>query len=421
MSADIKTDSRFSRSLFQKSMVQSVLGVPLQIEGTTIGTLIVLRGQSHADSLEVALAYLVRFANVVTPYLRNVQKIQEYFEVRLPESSLRSKYEALGLLGTSKDFMGLLHAIEAAARCDVRVLLEGQSGTGKELVARAIHKLSGRHSKSFVAIDCGAIPPNLIESELFGHVRGAFSGATTDRKGLMEEAHQGTLFMDEITNLPLEMQTKLLRVLQEGEIRPLGSNKTRTVDIRIIAASSISLQKLVDDEAFREDLFYRLYVYPIHVPSLNERQNDIPLLAAHFLTRCASQQQKQAGSCHEEVLDFLQHRHWKGNVRELENIVERLVTLAPIESKIIGREILPPDLMKELKNLDTSSEDHTIPKSLTESLHEFEEEIIRKALAANQWNQSKAARALKTSEQTLRYKMSKLDIVSPRTQVCGNE
>jgi DNA-binding NtrC family response regulator len=315
------------------------------------------------------------------------------------------------LLGRSRKFIELLQAIEAAARCDVRVLLEGQSGTGKELVSRTIHQFSSRQAHPFVAIDCGAIPSSLIESELFGHVRGAFTGAVADRKGMLEEADHGTMFMDEISNLPLEMQTKLMRVLQEGEIRPLGSNKTRHVDVRIISASSRSLRKLVEERNFREDLFYRLYVYPIQVPSLNERSEDIPFLANHFLKRFAARQQKQAESFHEEILDFMQHRHWPGNIRELENFVERLATLAPANMTRLDRSILSQDLRQEFKKLEKRQPAGEITKSLNASLAEYEEQLIRQALAKNQGNQSQTARILKISEHTLRYKMRKMGIV----------
>ncbi|NIV72407.1 AAA domain-containing protein, partial [Candidatus Saccharibacteria bacterium] len=241
-----------------------------------------------------SLNLLEKLAIITAPFINNVHKIQEYFQVSLPDSTLLSKYEALGLLGKSSQFMDLLRGIESAARCDVRVMLEGESGTGKELIARAIHKLSFRSKRPFIAIDCGAIPEHLIESELFGHVKGAFTGAVDDRKGLFEAANGGTIFMDEIANLPLDMQAKLLRVLQEGEIRPVGSNLSRKVDVRIISASSKKLRELLKNQSFREDLYYRLYVYPLQVPTLNERSEDIPLLANYFLNKYSQQQQKYA-------------------------------------------------------------------------------------------------------------------------------
>jgi len=237
--------------------------VALQCEGIVIGYLLVMNKCDGETFDEAALRLLEKMAAIAAPFLSNVPKIQEYFAAPLPEAALLNKYAPLGLLGKSKPFIELLKAVEAAAHCDVRVLLEGRTGTGKELVARAIHKLSERSAQPFIALDCGAIPPNLIESELFGHVKGAFTGATRDRTGLIAEANQGALFMDEIANLPLEMQAKLMRVLQEGEVRPVGSNRSHKVDVRIISASSLPLNDLVVQQKFREDLYYRLLVYPV--------------------------------------------------------------------------------------------------------------------------------------------------------------
>ncbi len=283
LTADLKSDQRFRKNLFKDLAIKSALCIPLRIEGTIIGTLLLLNKTRDDAFTQEDLSILEKLAAVSSPFLRDIQKIQQFFTAALPKQALLKKYEGFGLLGTSKKFIELLQAIESAARSQVRILLEGESGTGKELIARSIHQLSARSLNKFLAIDCGAIPANLIESELFGHVQGAFTGASKDRQGLFAEAHGGTLFMDEITNLPLELQSKLLRVLQEGEIRPLGSNQQRKVDVRIITASSIALRQLVDQQKFREDLFYRLNVYPIAVPSLGERREDIPLLANHFL------------------------------------------------------------------------------------------------------------------------------------------
>jgi transcriptional regulator with GAF, ATPase, and Fis domain len=415
MSSDLQNDARFIKNYFENLPIRSVLAAPLMVEGTIIGMILLVNLESADSVLAAELAYLESLANIVAPHLRNLQKVQEFFAARLPQSALISKYEALGLLGKSKKFIDMLQAIEAAARCDVRVLLQGQSGTGKELVARAIHHFSDRSDKPFVAVDCGAIPDNLIESELFGHVKGAFTGAMADRKGLFEEANAGTLFMDEIANLPLDMQTKLMRVLQEGEIRPLGSNKTRQVEVRVISASSAALRKLMEKQQFREDLFYRLHVYPINVPSLHERQEDIPLLANHFLKKFSEKQGKPAESFHEEILDYMQQQPWAGNIRELENFVERLVTNASPADKILGREILPPELLKKVRQSTPSDTAFVINKSLQEHLTELEEQLIRQALLTNDWNQSQAARALKIPEQTLRYKMGKLGIAKPHS------
>ncbi len=413
LSQDLGNDPRFAHVKFDDLPIKSAIAVLLKIEGAILGSIIVLRdATSHACTAD-DLAYLQKLSTIAAPYLGKVQKIQQFFDCPLPESSLLSKYKAMGLLGKSKPFVQLLQTIESAARCEVRVLLEGESGTGKELIARAIHKFSSRSSQPFVAIDCGAIPGHLIESELFGYVKGAFTGAVADRKGLLAEANNGTLFMDEIANLPMDIQSKFMRVLQAGEIRPLGSNKTHRIDVRIISACSRSVQKLVEAKQFREDLFYRLYVYPIYVPSLNDRSADIPLLANSFLKKFAEQQQKKVEFFSESILEFMQQRQWAGNIRELENFVERLIALAPPETEVLDYEVLPPDIKRQFKRARPALEDVQVPSSLTESLAIYEEQLIRKALIENNWNQSQAARALNVPVQTLRYKMNKHGIEMP--------
>ncbi|MBN1351014.1 sigma-54-dependent Fis family transcriptional regulator [candidate division KSB1 bacterium] len=410
---DIRKDARFKKNLFEDCTVGSVMCVPLHSQGSSIGYLIVFGRSEGKEFDSKALCLFEKFATIVAPFLSNVQKIQEYFNAPLPEAALLAKYEPLGLLGRSRQFIELLRAIDAAARCDVRVLLEGQSGTGKELIARAIHQLSSRKQYPFVALDCGAIPENLIESELFGHVRGAFTGALHDRKGLFDEANHGTLFMDEAGNLPQSMQAKLLRVLQESEIRPVGSNRPHKVDVRIISASSTALSDMVDARKFREDLYYRLHVYPIKIPTLNERQDDIPLLAHFFLTKFAHQQQKKLAAFHKSLLNFMKFRHWTGNIRELENFVERLVTLASPQMTTLDHDILPAEFQEEYIELTKRRQFPSVQKSLQADLAEHEAQLIRGTLIENGWNQSKAARALKISERTMRYKMERLGIRRP--------
>ncbi|NIS39086.1 GAF domain-containing protein [Candidatus Saccharibacteria bacterium] len=414
LSPDIKKDSRFRKGLFKDEAVHSVICVPLHSEGLTVGYLLALNKIAKHSFSENDLQLFEKMAAITAPFLNNAQRIQEYFTAPLPEIALVSKYESAGLLGKSSQFIELLRAVEAATRCDVRVLLEGQSGTGKELIARAIHNFSARKQHPFVAVDCGAIPENLIESELFGHVKGAFTGASQNRVGLIEEANHGTVFMDEIANLPLDMQSKMLRFLQENEIRPIGSNRSRKVDVRIVTASSSSLRKLVGQGKFREDLFYRLHVYPIEVPTLNARQEDISLLADHFVAKVAHQQRKQTKSLEASLANFMQQRLWAGNIRELENFVERLVTLASPDIKVLTRKSLPKEFQKEFKKLSANDEVSShLNTSLQESLNEYEEKLIRQALHENDWIQAKAARALNISEQTLRYKMNRLGIVKP--------
>ena len=410
LSPDIKSDSRFSKKLLDKVKAKSAICVPFRVEKIIIGTLLLLNNEDNFSFTENDLSLIEKFSAIVSPFLHSAQSIAQYFTTPLSHETLLKKYEAHGLLGKSEKFIQLLQTIESAARCDVRVLLDGQSGTGKELIAKAIHHYSSRNSQKFIAIDCGAIPPNLIESELFGHVKGAFTGANFSRKGLLEEANGGTFFMDEINNLPIELQAKFLRFLQESEIRPIGSNETIKVDVRIVAASSISLKQIVEEQKFREDLFYRLYVYPISVPSLNDRCEDIPLLANYFLKKYSLEQKKKTEMFNEEMLDFLKQHLWSGNIRELENFVERMVTLAPPEMKVIDASILPIDFQEEWREAEAISPKYDMSNSLEKNILDYETKLINKVLIECNWNQSKAARQLNISEHTIRYKMNKLGI-----------
>lgn len=410
LSKEIQKDDRFAEGLFEDVPMKAVLGVPLIVEGLTIGALMLLYRDSSSVRDPESLHSLENIAAVSAPFLRNTQKIRQFFESALPETTLLSKYQSAGLLGKSPRFVELLRAIEAATKCDVRVLLDGKTGTGKELVARAIHMFSPRGGGPFIAMDCGAIPATLIESELFGHKKGAFTGAHANRRGLLLEANGGTLFMDEINNLPLEMQPKLLRVLEEGEVRPVGSDKAQKTDVRIIAASSVSLRQLVEKREFREDLFFRLHVYPIRIPDLCERNEDIALLANHFLEVYSAKQNKKAVSFHEEVIDFMRQRTWHGHIRELENLIESVVTVISPDVESIDSSFLPLDVQREFEEFRLRGRSRVRGMPLKEQLDNYEAELIKKALIACDWNQSEAARTLQTSEGNIRYKMSHLNI-----------
>jgi two-component system NtrC family response regulator len=410
LSKHIQNDKRFEAGLFDKIPIKAVAGAPLIIEGTVIGALMLLYLDSGYVDHPDPLHSLENLTTICAPYLRNAQKIRAYFDRDLPETSLLVKYNNGGLYGRSSRFMEMLRATEAATRCDARVLLIGATGTGKELIARAIHNFSSRAHNPFVAVDCGAIPANLLESEFFGYVKGAYTGAHSDSDGLFVQSESGTLFMDEINNLPLEMQTKLLRVLEANEIRPLGSKKLIKTDVRIIAASSVPLKKLVDDHNFREDLFYRLHVYPIYIPDLNERRDDIPFLAKHFLDIFAKNQDKQCDKFHDQVVDFICNRPWHGNIRELENFVERIVTLAPENINVIDAGSFPEDLKMEFYEFQQKHIEKEVQEPLREKVQEFEADIIRQTLIDCNWNQSEAARRLDTTERNIRYKIAKYDI-----------
>src|SRR4029077_7348649 len=231
------------------------------------------------------------------------------------------------IIGASPKMRALFELVETIAPQTSRILITGESGTGKELVARAIHENSSRANTPFITINCGAFPETLLESELFGYMKGAFTGANENRRGLFQAAHGGTLFMDEIGNMNLAMQVKLYRVLQEGKVRPLGSNEEMDVDVRVITATNKDLEKAITSGEFREDLFYRLSVIPIHVPPLRDRRDDIPLLARHFLQRFRKQMEKPIEAISPQAMSRLESYDWPGNVRELENTIERAVAL----------------------------------------------------------------------------------------------
>ncbi len=414
ISGDIHHDSRFRKEMVQQVPVTSALCVPLVSEAVIIGTLILFRIDHNTPFSEDDLGTAEHITTIAAPYVHKMQEIRRYFFPSRSPEELREKYERLGLVGKSEPFLDLLKAVDTAASCDVRVILEGESGTGKELVAHALHQNSSRADAPFIAVDCGAIPSHLIESELFGHVKGAFTGATTKRTGLFEAANHGALFIDEISHLPLELQSKLLRLLQEEEVRPLGSNVSHKIDVRIISASSVPLSQLVEAGHFRQELFYRLHVYPISIPSLDNRKDDISLLAYHFLKRFAAQQRKPVHQFHESIIDYMKARHWEGNVRELENFIERLVTLTPSDAEMINIQVLPKKYQMEFASLKSTTSNEYTGGSLQDQLASLEKELLLEALKNCEWNQSKAARNLKISEHSIRYKMKKYDIMPPK-------
>ena len=410
LSNNLSEDERFLHGVLKGCGVKSAIGTSIQTNNKIVGFLLLLRKSSDDIFNEEDVRFAEKLSSVISPFVYRIEKIHKYFSCSLADDELVNKYAKFGLIGRSNRFLELLKAIDSAAKCDIRVLLEGETGTGKELVARAIHSASNRSENKFVVLDCGAIPTNLIESELFGHVRGSFTGAMKDRRGLIEESDGGTLFIDEVNHLPIDMQIKFLRFLQEQEFRPVGSNQVKKSDVRVVAASSVLLHKLVREKKMREEFFYRLNVYPIKVPSLNERIEDIILLANHFIRIFASNQKKAAESLDSRLMNYVMHKSWTGNIRELENFIERLVALASPSGKVISSDLLPSEISDELNNLQLMESSMSSALSLPDSLSLMEAQLIREALIQNNWNQSKAAQTLKIPEQTLRYKMQKLHI-----------
>lgn len=310
------------------------------------------------------------------------------------------------IVGSSAKMRQLYDRVERVTKTDVTVLIEGESGTGKELVAKAIHFAGGRKDRPFVAINCAAIPEALIEAELFGYKKGAFTGATFESKGKFEEANEGTLFLDEISAMPLSLQGRLLRVLQEQEIIRLGENTPRKIDVRIIAAANENLRELIKENSFREDLYYRLAVVPIHLAALRERREDIPLLVEHFLKKSAAKHGIPPPRIEREAFSLFFNYSWPGNVRELENTIERLVVLSEGETASVD------DLPENIKDPHAGSA-HTLWFSLPDDpidLETVEREIIRAALSRFDGNQSQAARYLSITRSALIYRMQKYGV-----------
>lgn len=318
--------------------------------------------------------------------------------------AVEEKFEFKGIVGSSKSFREVITLASQLSLVDTTALIHGESGTGKELLARAIHFNSHRKSKPFVVINCGAIPGELIESELFGYRKGAFTGAVTNKKGKFEAANLGTIFLDEVGELPLSMQVKLLRVIQEREVDVLGDPHPHPVDVRMLAASNRALKQLMEAGEFREDLFYRLSVAPLHVPPLRERREDIPLLIHHILSKIGKKIDKEV-EFDESVMEILQQYDWPGNVRELENLVERLVVFNRT-GRVTASE-LPASLRQPSQTL--GSVNVQLPDEGF-SLEELERDILVMALAKHDWNQTHAAKYLDMSRNTLVYRMQKFDI-----------
>ena len=308
---------------------------------------------------------------------------------------LQGKYGFHNIVGKSKKMQEIYRIIAKVAMTDSTVLIYGQSGTGKELIARAIHFNSPRREKQFVPVDCAVLSENLLESELFGHVRGSFTGAVTTKPGLFEVADGGTVFLDEIGNISLSIQAKLLRVLQEREFTPVGGTKAKKVDIRLIAATNKDLEKMIKEEVFREDLYYRLNIVPIYLPTLKERQEDIPLLAVHFLKKYAEEMGKTVKGFTPEAMEKLMRYPWPGNVRELENVIERTVVMIDDEMVRVEHLILPGQQEKEVLENQipmTSEELKEIKKQMREkAVEEIERAFVLSALERHQWNVTRAA------------------------------
>jgi formate hydrogenlyase transcriptional activator len=316
----------------------------------------------------------------------------------------RSETAFDGIVGRSSALRRVLQLVETVATGDSTVLLLGETGTGKELIARAIHYRSQRKNRAFAKLNCAAIPSGLLESELFGHERGAFTGAITQKTGRIEVADQGSLFLDEIGDIPLELQPKLLRVLQEREFERLGSTRTKKVDVRVVAATHRDLEDMIVKKEFRSDLYYRLNVFPISIPPLRERPDDVPLLAQHFVQGAARRMNKTIETIPPETMEALTQYGWPGNIRELENVIERAVILSS------GRVLQVP--LRDLRSRIAPGHGNEKPQTLAD----VEREHIRSILQETRWVLSGpqgAATRLGLNRSTLHFRMKKLGIVRP--------
>ena len=327
-------------------------------------------------------------------------------ENRLLHKQLHSKYGFENIIGNSPALRDALDIVDKVADADSTVLVTGESGTGKELFARAIHYNSRRADQALVAVNCGAIPEELLESELFGHVKGAFTNATSNREGRFLVANRGSIFLDEIGDMSPNLQVKLLRVLQEKTFEPVGSSKTLKADVRVIAATNQNLEEAIREKRFREDLFFRLNVIPIEVPPLRQRSEDIPILAEHFLEKLCRDRGREHPGFSLEALDLLCSYPWPGNVRELENLVERVIITSSSDA-----EISPSDLPRQFH--EAPSVTLSAPRvpatglSFRDVVDDFEADLIRQALEQTQWNKNRAARLLGLNRTTLLEKIKK--------------
>jgi formate hydrogenlyase transcriptional activator len=413
-----------ARRLGMKDTAQAEVGtvciLPLVSRGRVLGTFGVVKYQDNAFT-GGDIEFLSQIANQVAIAVENALAFGQIRELKdklaqeklYLEDEIRSEMNFAQIVGNSASLRKVLKRVEIVAPTDSTVLIYGETGTGKELIARAIHDLSLRRSKPFVKLNCAAIPTGLLESELFGHEKGAFTGAIAQRLGRFEVANGGTIFLDEIGEIPLELQTKLLRVLQEREFERLGSSRTLRTDARLLAATNRDLEAMVSEQRFRSDLFFRLNVFPVHVPPLREREGDIPLLARHFAQHFSRRMNKVIETIPSATMDALCRYHWPGNIRELQNVIERAVIVST-----------RPALSVDLADLNFSKAGHELerpipPKSpINGVLHHFLEETehqqILKALKECNWvvaGPNGAAAHLGMKRSTLQQRIRKLGIV----------
>ncbi len=385
--------------------------VPVKIGSEIIGALSADRRLKETVTFEEDVRLLTIIASSISQAVRLRQLAQEELEKVMVENqrlqdALRNRYRPKAIVGNSKVMQEVYHLIEKVSKTNTTVLILGESGVGKERVAHAIHYGSNRADSPFIKINCAALPESLIESELFGHEKGAFTGAVTSRQGRFEMAQKGTIFLDEIGDIPITLQTKLLRILQEKEFERIGGYNTIKVDVRVITATNRNLEILMEEGKFREDLFYRLNVFPIIVPPLRERKTDIMLLANYFIEKYSSEHCKEISGVSTSATDMLMNYHWPGNVRELENCIERAIILS--NDGIIHSYILPVNMQNmQHHNGDKSNSTGNYFK---DTLAGLERGIIIEELKRSRGNMAEAARSLGITERMIGIRVAKYNI-----------
>jgi len=398
LSYDAVEDQRFANAnSIQLQKIHSILCVPMKMNGEVTGAIYMDNRSNVGNFTDESRDFLKAISKQAAIAIENAMLYEKLFSenTRLREQ-MNQQISFPEIIGKSKKIREVFDVVGSVADSEATVLIEGASGTGKELIAQAIHNNSSRKDKPFIAVFCGSLSESLLESELFGHKKGAFTGATVDKPGLFEEADGGTFFLDEIGDISKNIQTKLLRVLQEGEIKRVGDNKIHKIDVRIVAATNKNVWDLVQSDEFREDLYYRLNVIKIVMPELKERWEDIPLLAQHFLKIFSDKNKKYLKGFSKEAMNILQNYPWPGNIRELENTIERAVILSK-ETEIQANDL---QIQKKQEVIEVGMK-----------LKDIERRIVLKTLDSYSGNRTKAAEILGVSRRWLQYQLKEWGIL----------
>ena len=405
--------NKTNQELYKDGKELSIICVPIIENAKAIGSLSVVRLYNNHISFDEDIRMLTIIGSLIGQTVRSRQERLEELEL-LKEKNLEletklSGMKNLNMIGNSSKMRDVFSLVQMVGKTNSTVLIRGESGVGKELVADALHLASTRNDQPFIKVNCSALPESLIESELFGHEKGAFTGAETQRKGRFELANKGTIFLDEIGDIPLSAQVKILRIIQQRQFERLGGTLTINADVRIIAATNRNLEEMIKDGEFREDLYYRINVFPIFIPSLRERRNDIPLLVDHFIEKFNKENQSKIKRITTSALNMLMVYSWPGNIRELENCIERACILST--DNVLHSYNLPP-------SLQTADSTNTSAKGgLMYNVEQVEKQLIREALTTTKGNIVKAAEDLKITERMLGTRLKKYNIDAWRFKV----